>query len=209
MLVELEGHGRDEQAVDLDLSRTVGWFTSIFPVWFPVLPGLSPRQQVEKVREHLQFAMKHSLEYGVLRYLDSGAPVARELERIPRAEICFNYLGHLDGLLNTTDFFFTPAGSCGAERDPDEQREWVFEINCSIIQGRFRIHWGYSRNLHRAETVERLARDFQAALRHLLVSTAFPPPASTESEQWDLDKDGRKFDNILARISVRSQDASS
>jgi microcystin synthetase protein McyA len=207
LLVELEGHGRDNQ-VDVDLSRTVGWFTSIFPAWFQTLPGHSPRQQVGMVREQLQIATEYSLDYGILRYLNSESPVAQELARIPRAEICFNYLGQFDALPNQTDFFLTPAGSYGATRDPDEQREWIFEINCSIIQGQFRVLWGYSRNLHRAETVERLAQDYRAALRRLLASSAVSTQAETESELEDLEIDSRKLDSILARISVHSQDAS-
>ena len=101
VLVEVEGHGRETEAVDapgVDLSRTVGWFTSMYPVrlrpgavdWPEVLSG-GPAlgRAVKRVKEQLRALPDNGIGYGVLRYLvaDSG------LAELPRPQLGFNYLG--------------------------------------------------------------------------------------------------------------------
>jgi non-ribosomal peptide synthase protein (TIGR01720 family) len=203
LLVELEGHGREEEIADVDLTRTVGWFTTIFPVWFDRAQRESLYQQVKRVREQLQAMAGHGIGYGVLRYLDSESPIAQELARAPRAEICFNYFGQFDAVLNQVRFFRPAAGAGGAEHDRDEHREYTFEINCWTSQGRFCVNWIYSRKLHRAETVERLAQDYVAALRRLLDHCATSFDDEIESEVDVLGIDPRKLDDILAEIHVK------
>ncbi len=209
LLVEMEGHGREEEIAGADLTRTVGWFTSIFPVWFPREQRKTPHLQVERVREQLQAVARRGIGYGVLRYMDSESPIAQELGNAPRAEICFNYLGQFDAVMNEDGLFRQAAVPVGALRDPNEQREWTFEVNCWIGQGRFRASFSYSRLLHRAETVERLAEDYAAALRRLLDQSATAPQEEIESEVSVLGFDARKLDDILAGIRVRPVDASS
>ncbi|ORB30304.1 non-ribosomal peptide synthase/polyketide synthase [Mycolicibacterium parafortuitum] len=102
-LLNLEGHGREADLVPghLDLSRTVGWFTAIYPVrvdpgvlsWDEVLgagPGLA--RAVKAVKEQLRAVPHRGLGYGVLRHLDGSAPVRG---RAP--QILFNYLGRFSG----------------------------------------------------------------------------------------------------------------
>ncbi|MET0495431.1 MAG: amino acid adenylation domain-containing protein, partial [Actinoplanes sp.] len=90
MLLELEGHGREEDAVDLDLSRTVGWFTTLFPVRLDAT-GLSPAEAVKAVKDQLRAVPGNGLSYGALRYL---AP-RRDLAVQP--QVLFNYLGRFGG----------------------------------------------------------------------------------------------------------------
>ncbi|MBN0357508.1 hypothetical protein JTM63_33740, partial [Pseudomonas aeruginosa] len=94
VLVRLEGHGREDLFEDIDLSRTVGWFTSLYPV------RLSPRQNladsVKAIKEQLRAIPSRGIGYGLLRYLGS-AEARRTLETLPEGEIVFNYLGQFDG----------------------------------------------------------------------------------------------------------------
>ncbi|MGV8295394.1 condensation domain-containing protein, partial [Pseudomonas aeruginosa] len=90
VLVRLEGHGREDLFEDIDLTRTVGWFTSLYPV------RLSPRQNladsVKAIKEQLRAIPSRGIGYGLLRYLGS-AEARRTLETLPEGEIVFNYLG--------------------------------------------------------------------------------------------------------------------
>jgi non-ribosomal peptide synthase protein (TIGR01720 family) len=89
VLVDLEGHGREEFATDLDVSRTVGWFTTVYPVCLD--PGDSDAADaVKRVKEQLRAVPDKGLGYGLLRYLDP--PGAAELTG-PDPQIGFNYLG--------------------------------------------------------------------------------------------------------------------
>ncbi|MEU8473412.1 condensation domain-containing protein, partial [Streptomyces sp. NPDC029006] len=102
-LIELEGHGREQLGDELDLSRTVGWFTSAFPVrldvgtpdweelWAggPALAGV-----LKRIKEQLHALPGRGVGFGLLRYLNPHA--ARVLGRHPRPQIGFNYMGRFD-----------------------------------------------------------------------------------------------------------------
>ncbi|MGA5303627.1 amino acid adenylation domain-containing protein [Nucisporomicrobium flavum] len=89
LLLELEGHGREEDMADLDLSRTVGWFTTLFPVPLDVT-GLAPAAAVKAVKEQLRAVPRNGISYGVLRYLHGHDELAVQ------PQVLFNYLGRFD-----------------------------------------------------------------------------------------------------------------
>src|SRR6185295_15826710 len=86
LLVELEKHGREDLFEDVDLSRTVGWFTNAFPVLL----------RVEAPKEQLRRIPRGGIGYGLLRYLCRDEEVARQMRVLPGAAVSFNYLGQLD-----------------------------------------------------------------------------------------------------------------
>ncbi|MFB4300561.1 amino acid adenylation domain-containing protein [Actinomadura sp. NTSP31] len=101
VLVDLEGHGREEFADGTDLARTVGWFTSLFPVRLAV-DGDAPGVLLKGVRERLRTLPDHGLGYGVLRYLNPETrPV---LAGFAEPQIGFNYLGRFQGEAETSVF---------------------------------------------------------------------------------------------------------
>ncbi len=100
VVVDLEGHGREDAGVDLDLSRTVGWFTSLFPTrldapvrnWTRVRPGdPGVRGVLRAVKQRLRTPARHGLGYGLLRHLNPDT--SARLAAAPPVEIGFNYLG--------------------------------------------------------------------------------------------------------------------
>jgi amino acid adenylation domain-containing protein/non-ribosomal peptide synthase protein (TIGR01720 family) len=91
VLIDLEGHGREDLFEGVDLSRTVGWFTSLYPVRLPVAADGA----VEKVRDELRRLPRKGLSYGLLRYLAAGG-TGEKLRSLPAAPILFNYLGRFE-----------------------------------------------------------------------------------------------------------------
>ncbi|GKQ38415.1 hypothetical protein ALMP_49470 [Streptomyces sp. A012304] len=102
VLIDLEGHGREEIADGVDLSRTVGWFTSLHPLRLD--PGDLPREELwsggpaagralKSVKEQLRALPDHGIGYGLLRHLNPQT--AQVLGRYPQPQIGFNYLGRL------------------------------------------------------------------------------------------------------------------
>ncbi|SBT41192.1 non-ribosomal peptide synthetase [Micromonospora narathiwatensis] len=100
LLVDLEGHGREELAAGLDLSRTVGWFTTMYPVRLDLgrldlaeafAGGAAAGRAVKRVKEQLRAVPDNGIGYGLLRHLN--ADTARRLADLPAAQIGFNYLG--------------------------------------------------------------------------------------------------------------------
>ncbi|TDE41877.1 amino acid adenylation domain-containing protein, partial [Nonomuraea mesophila] len=93
VLLELEGHGREEEAVgDADLSRTFGWFTTLFPAVIDPGSG-TPGEAVKAVKEQLRRVPQRGLGYGVLRYL--GERPRPDLAVTP--QVLVHYLGRFDG----------------------------------------------------------------------------------------------------------------
>ena len=69
MLVDLEGHGREEVVDGCDLSRTVGWFTTIFPVLLELSNSSGPGETLKSIKEQLRRVPNRGIGYGLLRYL--------------------------------------------------------------------------------------------------------------------------------------------
>ncbi|MER6800323.1 condensation domain-containing protein, partial [Amycolatopsis mediterranei] len=142
LVVDVEGHGRDPFLDDVDLTRTVGWFTSIRPVLLPV-----PRPDWDSCLK----AVKESLR------TTSDGPRAT-------AQVSFNYLGRLDRPGGDAGRFRLLAEDLGATRAPGAGRPYLLEITAAVVDDRLRISLSYSSRRYRRATVTRLAEAFAAAL---------------------------------------------
>jgi amino acid adenylation domain-containing protein/non-ribosomal peptide synthase protein (TIGR01720 family) len=170
LLVDLEGHGREDlfpDFPDLDLARTVGWFTSVFPVALRLGEARGPGEALAEIKEQLRRVPRQGIGYGLLRYL--GAPeIAARLEALPRAEVSFNYLGQLDQTLPEGALFAFARQDAGPSRAPAGRRSHLLEIDAFVLSGRLELRWTYGAGCHRRATIERLAGFYLEALRGLI-----------------------------------------
>ncbi|MFL5355871.1 amino acid adenylation domain-containing protein [Archangium sp.] len=171
-LVELEGHGREELFEDVDLSRTVGWFTAVVPVLLEPAAS-SPGATLRAVRDGLRQMPNRGIGYGLLRHLGQEETV-RELRALPRAQVQFNYLGQLDATAASSPLFNMAREQSGSTVSARGNRSHLLEVNGLVIKGRLRLSWTYSENVHEPATIESLARGFLAALRTLIAGRATP-----------------------------------
>lgn len=160
VLLELEGHGREEDATGVDASRVVGWFTSLFPL--RLCPGAGdPGSALAAVKAQLRAVPDKGLGYGVLRTMtDAG----RALAERPYPRITFNYLGRTDATARTWTWVDEPAG---AERDPDSERRNVLDIGVALRDGALRFTWSYSAAMQDESEVRALADACVAELARL------------------------------------------
>lgn len=165
LLVDLEGHGRDEVVATGDVSRTIGWFTSIAPTRLDLFSGGDLIEPLRQAKRALRSRPSRGLGYGALRYLSDDENVRRELAAMPQALIAFNYLGQVDQWLANSTLFRFAKESSGSWHSAQAQRRYQFEIVCAVQNGCFEVRWIYSENLHRKRTVEALAGKFLGALR--------------------------------------------
>ncbi|HKQ07725.1 MAG TPA: condensation domain-containing protein [Blastocatellia bacterium] len=207
--VELEGHGREEEVVGVDLTRSVGWLTSVYPVWIDRQAGEWPRQQMRRVEEQMRRVPQRGIGYGILRYLNAESEIARELSQAAEPEICFNYLGQFDEAKKSDRQFLISGAEHGPRHSPQDMREYTFEINCWISRGRFQSEWAYSRNLHRADTVERLAQSYLDVLRQIIASVSSITEAPSAVDLDVVGFDSQELDSILDGIEVEPEDAHS
>ncbi|MFI7237653.1 amino acid adenylation domain-containing protein [Streptomyces cyaneofuscatus] len=185
LLLDLEGHGREQIADHVDLSRTVGWFTSLYPVRLdpgPVdarQPGNFDAALVERalkrVKEQLRTLPDHGVGYGMLRHLN---PATRpRLAAAPQPQIGFNYLGRYAAPSRATQAHADPGtdwevlldGGGPPSQDPDMPVHHVLDINAhteDLPEGpRLVIRWTWPVDLLKEEDVELLSDTFVRALR--------------------------------------------
>jgi non-ribosomal peptide synthase protein (TIGR01720 family) len=177
VLVDLEGHGREELFGDVDVSRTVGWFTSVFPVMLDLGPDPRPSAQVRAVREQLNRVPRRGLGYGLLRYVCREETVRQGMSDLPSAEVGFNYLGQFERVWAEGSAIKPAEEAVGPTQSPRMRLAYRFEVNAWVTGGRFHAEWTYSGDLYCRGTVERLADDFAASLR-VLVEHARTPAAA-------------------------------
>jgi natural product biosynthesis luciferase-like monooxygenase protein/amino acid adenylation domain-containing protein/non-ribosomal peptide synthase protein (TIGR01720 family) len=163
--VNLESHGREELFPEVDLTRTVGWFTTMTPVLLDLGDAATAIEELASVQERLRLVPRKGIGYGVLRYLHEDARVRARLRASTATEISFNFLGQSDRALPESGYFKLATESAGPSMSRAGERGSVFDVNGLIVGGQLRFDWSYSQNLHRRETVESLARGFADALR--------------------------------------------
>uniref|UniRef100_UPI0035A65647 non-ribosomal peptide synthetase n=1 Tax=Pseudomonas putida TaxID=303 RepID=UPI0035A65647 len=166
VVVRLEGHGREDLFENIDLTRTVGWFTSIYPV------KLSPQQalaeSIKTIKEQLRAVPDKGLGYGLLRYLGDG-PSRATLERLPQGEVVFNYLGQFDGSFDGESGLFVPAKeNGGATQSASSSLSSLLAVTGQVYGGELKLAWSFSRGLFDDTTVQRLADDYAQELKVLI-----------------------------------------
>ncbi|MCA1836602.1 MAG: condensation domain-containing protein [Actinobacteria bacterium] len=169
--IDLEGHGREEVLHDADLSRTVGWFTSIFPVSLDVTIGDEPnwRDLVKSVRKQLRAIPANGFGFGALRYLGSPSACERLSTTGLGPQIGFNYLGQWDARSDEVGggLYRTTYGSLGQEHDPADRNPHMLEVVGNAEGGQLSFFWYYQPGLHEESTVTSVAGDFIDALRRI------------------------------------------
>ncbi|WP_342381799.1 non-ribosomal peptide synthase/polyketide synthase [Myxococcus stipitatus] len=185
--VEMEGHGREDVFGEVDVSRTVGWFTSLYPVLVESM-GEGPGAGVRAAKEALRRVPAKGVGFGVLRYL-SPDPVLRErLRALPAPEVGFNYLGQLDTVLPPTAPLGLSEGHVGPTRAAGGLRAHVLDVDCVVSGGRMRLMFTHGQGLHRTETVARLAEEMRGALRELIAHGLSEDPRGLAPSDFPLAK---------------------
>ncbi|MET8695445.1 amino acid adenylation domain-containing protein [Streptomyces bauhiniae] len=177
VLIDLEGHGREQLADHIDLSRTVGWFTSLYPVRLDPGPGrlLEPARfdatlidrAVKVIKEQLRAIPDHGVGYGMLRHLN---PATRDRLTAEAPQIGFNYLGrYASSAGGTGDWEVLLDGGQPRSQDPDMPVHHVVDINAHTEDrpdGPVLVtRWAWPGDLLKEEDVADLADAFARALR--------------------------------------------
>ena len=198
--INLEGHGREELSEGIDLSRTVGWFTTMFPVNLDLRATAGPGEVLKSIKEQLRRIPQRGIGYGILRYLRGDESLAAQLRSSPQPEIAFNYLGQFDQTTSASPFV-SVEGLIGPVHSPLAQRSHLLSINSLVINGRLRVDWGYSEGVHRRSTIERLAQSFIEALRSLIHHcTSASAGGYTPSDFSEAGLDQQELDSLIAEL---------
>jgi non-ribosomal peptide synthase protein (TIGR01720 family) len=197
LIVEFEGHNRDELpshpgGVPLDLTRTVGWFTSLFPVVLELDLALDPIELVRAVERQRAAAPSRGGDHATLRWL--ADPELASGLRMPIPELGFNYGGRVartrpDALFEIVDApELARAGAC------PRMHRW--DVDCIVDSGRLRLWWSYSDELDRAELVDAMMQRLCAALEGFAELLEQRGDADFPELQLDADDMSRLLDEL-------------
>ena len=163
----LEGHGREPLFPELDMSRTVGWFTSTFPVHLTLPANKQPAAAIKAIKEQLRAIPDKGLPFGLLRYLHDDKALQTQLSQQDHLPIVFNYLGQFDASLNTR--WFTMAKEAhGNEINPENRDNTLLTLNGAIQNGQLGFSIAYPKSAFRQESIARLAQAFKDSLETLI-----------------------------------------
>jgi len=180
VLIDVEGHGREEIVPGIELSRTVGWFTSLYPVRLDpgqldideaLTGGAALGRALKAIKEQLHAVPEHGLGYGLLRYLN--AQTSESLRALPQPQLGFNYLGRFGAGAAATDWGVAgEAAALGSGGDPAMRLSHALSVNALTLEGpdgpALSASWSWAPSLLGEAEVRTLAQDWFAALAALV-----------------------------------------
>ncbi|MFC7853358.1 amino acid adenylation domain-containing protein, partial [Bacillus velezensis] len=164
--IAMEGHGREHIMPELDISRTVGWFTSMYPVLIDLnTAGAELGTAVKTVKDTLGRIPDKGIGYGILKYMTPPEQKTIRFRQAP--EISFNYLGQFNDTEDQHTFSLSGLAS-GHDITPTWQREQAVEMSAMAAQNKLHFSLSYPPSRFRKETMEQLLQTLQQYLRDIM-----------------------------------------
>ncbi|HTE28643.1 condensation domain-containing protein [Flavitalea sp.] len=188
----LEKHGRKYNEVDL--TNTVGWFTTYFPVSLKIEDGTSLKSSIISIKEKLRSIPNEGIGFGVLRYL-------KKLDGLTqKPQVIFNFLGNQT--LYDSDVLGKGKFISKGVRSPRSERHHLLEINAFIQEGRLNLLFSFSEEFHKPEAIQNLVGLFESTLRRLIEHCSSQEASEyspSDFPEADLSQDD--FDTLLNQIN--------
>jgi len=162
IVVELESHGRHDSLTEVDISRTVGWFTCLYPFYIE-LKGEEISCHIKEVKEQLKKVTNEAITFGILKYLVKDNDLATE-----KRGLRFNYLGDFTRHLSDDGPFVLLTEQVGKNYDRKNSLTCLLDINCFISGGKLTGMLTYSKRKFKSETIESFAASFVSHIREVL-----------------------------------------
>jgi len=202
LLLDLEGRGRDVIFEGVDLSRTVGWFTTISPVVLDLGESDTPGETLKAVKEELRRIPNEGIGYGALRYLSGDSAITSKLAALSQAEVIFLYLGQFEDSLPTSSLFKLNREFKVGDRSPRGTRAHLLQISAFVTGGQMRLEWTYSENIHQRDTVLDLAQAFLEAARELIAGCQSKDAGDYTPSDFPAARISQKdFSKLLAQVT--------
>ncbi|VVQ05086.1 Linear gramicidin synthase subunit D [Pseudomonas fluorescens] len=169
-LIQLEGHGREALFEEIDLTRTVGWFTSAYPLRLTpcnIEEASGQGASIKAIKEQLRAVPHKGLGYGVLRYL-ADEHCRQGMAELPVAPVTFNYLGQFDQSFGADAMFHPLDEAIGAAHDPRAPLPNELSVDSQVYGGELVLRWTFSAERFDPHTINELADAYVGELRSLI-----------------------------------------
>ncbi|MGF9966589.1 amino acid adenylation domain-containing protein [Bacillus rhizoplanae] len=181
VLINLEGHGREEVVVNSNISRTIGWFTTQYPVVFNCDLQRHLASRIVNVKDHLRRIPNKGIGYGLLRYLWERQ-MEKQLDFMLNPEVIFNYLGQFDADLDTGVFELSSV-SHGDSISKESEVDHALDFTGMVVDKRLKMSLTYNTEEYEEQTMVRLLRRYMEQLREIINHcTAVEVPIRTISD---------------------------
>ena len=160
-ILKMEGHGREEIINDIDISRTVGWFTSIYPFMLDTTGRIDLHETLIDVKESIRKIPNKGVGFGILKYLSNAT---ENLEFKP--SVVFNYLGDFGNSVGNKEEapFEFAAETVGENLAKENQDNELLNVNGMIVNGQLNISIDFSDVIFEAKQMETLCQSFQTII---------------------------------------------
>ncbi|HLP62842.1 MAG TPA: condensation domain-containing protein, partial [Candidatus Deferrimicrobium sp.] len=165
--IALEAHGREEILAGIDISRTVGWFTALYPVLINMSYADDPGRQVKEVKETLRRIPNKGIGYGILKYL-TREEHKKEIEFKLKPQISFNYLGQFDADVRQLSSFEPAKESPGNSQGPNNKREYLLDVSGLTANNRLTMTITFNKTHFTPGTTATLLSHFEFELKGLI-----------------------------------------
>ena len=200
LLLDMEGHGRENIIESVNLSRTVGWFTSIFPVFLTLENLHHPGECLKSIKEQLRQIPNRGFDYGIGYYLSSDLTIQSPLKNYPKAQVSFNYLGQFTSHQIGEIGWKLSQESTGSIHSPLGQRSHLIAIHGIVVDGQLDMEWQYSENFHHQTTIKNLAAAYRDSLESLINHCLSVEGGYTPSDFPDADLNQAELDELLSEL---------
>ena len=220
--LDVESHGREQLIPGIDLSRTVGWFTAVYPIMLTLSPSNDPGESIKAIKEQLRQIPERGIGYGMMRYL-ADETTRHRLAQFAPSEVLFNYLGQLEmgesvrppiGQSKTTEkedhshkdsVHIIKDIDLGQLRDARNRRSYLLEINAWVANNQLHLNWTHDAKRHQSSTISGVAHRYLKALENLIahcstVISADEPSHFTPSDFPDIDLTPTELDSLIGRL---------
>ncbi|HKH61041.1 MAG TPA: amino acid adenylation domain-containing protein [Flavitalea sp.] len=164
IIVGLEGHGREEISKSIDISQTVGWFTSLYPVLIEMPKRQQPGDAIKSVKEQLRQVPDKGLGYGVLKHINKE----KKLTTKAGSHILFNYLGQFDNVIKAGQWLAGVKESAGQRVSDDYVMNDQLQVTSYVQGGQLVLNWIYNSGNYDKEAINELVKEYQANLELLI-----------------------------------------
>ena len=199
LLIDMEGHGREALFEEVDLARTVGWFTALYP--FNLRPGTNDTGEIIKnIKEDFRSVPQNGMGFGVMRYL-AAEDIRSAMEALPRAAVLFNYLGQFEQDEAMKQRFEMLPEETGDEIGAQNRNSHLLEITSSILDGKLSFNFNFCPDTLREETIREFASQTIRALEEIIEhSLSDDAGGYTPSDFSSAGLDQDELDDVLSEL---------
>lgn len=167
IFIELEGHGREAIIPGMNINRTIGWFTSVFPVLLDMSCNSGLAYLIKNTKENLRQIPNHGIGYGILKYLTTPEN-KQDLSFNLNPEITFNYLGQFDQDIPSDIFDLSPLSMGIPVTSKFNKFKKPVEVVGTVINRELVLSFDFDPTIYHDVIITALSENYQTALLHII-----------------------------------------